>query len=582
MCDSGCVPDTYLVLWPSLGLQFQSESKQAFTLQAMAFTNTSMAGDLISIDVDPSPSDSQMVAAAQTLAFTRTSILPSRLEDERHGPRAPPGDLPSSPTRGLSPSGGLQSLAFNSNPTSGLPTSGGLPSASSYDRGIDPLVANDAWAQFRPASAPSVGTIHLAQHLDQAGLSPMSASQRRESSNGARPKRSKSRTGGAHARVVADSGSDREAARKLPSTVDLLGDDAPLALPSSIPMATAPPILSNTTMAPDPAAALTFGDFTRHFDEFQNGFASSMLQQVSSRCSTLVQGVAQDLSTRLEQRIETRHQESLAHAQTLFNATRDELQATTDRMSRHDADMRACQDQIRRMQLELVDMRSTLVTQSEDRAIPDPSYDRAVDHTILKLNGSSDMSQQSVATAIRDVWFRGAFTPDQWKLECEGSSPSRYFTVRFVSTGEAAARMANRARGLLKNQDGTWRKIFCNDADGASVQLYIQKDQSPKQRRLAIAAKRIERAIESRHPALTDKVHWQRPVRKQDKSMQVMLSVSKVDCIRIKADDPDEDVVVDWDHEAVSRLGLDKASIMSTFRASFHSAAAVDTSTWCP
>ena len=111
-----------------------------------------------------------------------------------------------------------------------------------------------------------------------------------------------------------------------------------------------------------------------------------MLQQVSTRCTTLVQGVAQDLSHRLEQCIEVRHAEAREHAKSLYDQTKMELQQVGAQLAQHDAAFNSVRDDVRQLQLQVASMQANIATQADDRAILDPSYDRSPDSGVLKLN----------------------------------------------------------------------------------------------------------------------------------------------------------------------------------------------------
>eukprot|EP00973_Karenia_brevis_P024694 3405289-Karenia_brevis.AAC.1 len=70
---------------------------------------------------------------------------------------------------------------------------------------------------------------------------------------------------------------------------------------------------------------------------------------------------------------------------------------------------------------------------------------------------------------------------------------SRNWAIKFVGAGGSGsnARRAKKAMQALRKNDGEWEKLHAEIPTGASTQVFVSPDKSPKQRKTDIAAKRL-------------------------------------------------------------------------------------------
>ena len=339
--------------------------------------------------------------------------------------------------------------------------------------------------------------------------------------------------------------------------------------PATDASATFPPV------GHDAAATLgdvSVGEFTTWFDQFRTGMSAevtgAVVATVGARTETLVRGVVGEANARLEQRMDQLHQQS-----------QQDIVQVRDRMAVHDREIQDTNRQLAEMQRRLDEL------QVGGPMVPDPTYDRPPDWSLLKLNTSSPCARSMVIAVVTD-WLSPEFSADQWKLSGNDGDIAQHWDLNFVGVSTVAARNATKARNLNRLPNRQWRKLFVQAPDGPPQQLYINVDQSPKQQRISIAAKRLQSAIVAIHPEFNGHLQRTNPTRHQGRKMQSMLSARSVPLVGVTADDPDADVQLVWNPAALSQpiggIAIKKADIIATFKELFTARQQVDTTGWQP
>eukprot|EP00973_Karenia_brevis_P006135 835746-Karenia_brevis.AAC.1 len=135
--------------------------------------------------------------------------------------------------------------------------------------------------------------------------------------------------------------------------------------------------------------------------------------------------------------------------------------------------------------------------------------------------------------------------------------------------------MASRARGLLKNPDGSWKVLKVQ-----GQVLYVKPDSPPNVRKVNGATSKLDTALRTIHPGIKTHVekgrfHPQRPPRG-------IISIGSEDLAVITAASPYEPADVLWDMEVVARHSIDKAKVLENYEyTSRSSARQIDTTAWC-
>eukprot|EP00973_Karenia_brevis_P008726 1180326-Karenia_brevis.AAC.1 len=99
----------------------------------------------------------------------------------------------------------------------------------------------------------------------------------------------------------------------------------------------------------------------------------------------------------------------------------------------------------------------TINSEVASRTAPDPSFTRAPIRTLLRLSVASEVSKIDVIPVV-ERWLQQLYKKDQWRLD--GPDSGKMWSLLFVAPADTAACMANRARGLLRNSDGSWQTLM--------------------------------------------------------------------------------------------------------------------------
>ena len=194
----------------------------------------------------------------------------------------------------------------------------------------------------------------------------------------------------------------------------------------------------------------------------------------------------------------------------------------------------------------------------------DPSFDRKVDITLIRVAAREMVAKDAVRDAL-DEWLQSSnVEPAHFKFE--GSNVDKKFSLRMVGLPDSAAKRVSQALGALRLPDGSWRRMSCTSPAGRKVDLFISPDKSPKQIKTEMEGKRLLQAFKSAHPDCNPHLARQDGV----------LSVSWIPIARISPQQEDLPTEVLWNMAAVRDQGIKRDEVMAAFRASIRTAANVE------
>ena len=188
----------------------------------------------------------------------------------------------------------------------------------------------------------------------------------------------------------------------------------------------------------------------------------------------------------------------------------NERREVQDKLSEHDTRLacaeRTAQDQAKQIEKLQADFRKVLrdvETVSSDLPplyVPDPSYDREVDATILRVRARAAVQKGGLQASLAELSGHAALDVKFWTLD--GPALGQNFVLRFSGTPELAARRAGRLRDALKTPSGTWRRLVARPAveGGEEVEYSVDEDKSKKTIALEKATRKLKNEAKALDP----------------------------------------------------------------------------------
>ena len=135
---------------------------------------------------------------------------------------------------------------------------------------------------------------------------------------------------------------------------------------------------------------------------------------------------------------------------------------------------------------------------------PDPrenDFDRPSDQTILRLNTEAAVHKVDVLETISD-WLQTDFKPESYRLQGPDVGAGRFWILKFNGAAVIAARLADKARKILRKKDDEWEVLKVSSPgtkDKANI-LYVSVDKSPKQGRTETLGKKFFNVFKQMYP----------------------------------------------------------------------------------
>ena len=159
------------------------------------------------------------------------------------------------------------------------------------------------------------------------------------------------------------------------------------------------------------------------------------------------------------------------------------------------------------------------------------------------------------------------FDEGAWRLD--GPAHGRNFQLVFNGLPQFATNNATKANLSLRDSQGKWTQLQCNDAEGELTDIYIAKDQMPKHKRETMLGKRLLKAMEKNFGENRGLVF--------QRNSRTIAHKGKL-VAKVEAESYD-DVTVQWVMDVVGKLKLDKDAILTDFNSRIGSAPNVTWST---
>ena len=186
----------------------------------------------------------------------------------------------------------------------------------------------------------------------------------------------------------------------------------------------------------------------------------------------------------------------------------------------------------------------------------DTSWERPPRAEVLSIGAAEHISKDALLQTI-ETWLEPlSLTKEDWRLE--GPAFARnwdlFFNGNFASI-ESASLRANKANLLLRKPDGTWNKLHAKDPEGKDVELFISKDAMPKHKREITLTKRLFKAVERSFGTNKGMVF-----NKKFRTIRYKgIDFAKVCCKSFEVFE------VQWIHEQVANIGLNREAILGDF-----------------
>ncbi|CAK0838174.1 unnamed protein product, partial [Prorocentrum cordatum] len=191
------------------------------------------------------------------------------------------------------------------------------------------------------------------------------------------------------------------------------------------------------------------------------------------------------------------------------------------------------------------------------------TWDRTPDPTVFSIGAPRAIAPAAVKAALAE-WIQASGVPvDQ--LILHGDVPQRRFHLQ-VQGGAAAHGRALALSRALKTSAG-FRTFSGFDTGGVNTPIYVSGDKSPKQVRLELQTKRLQRIIQ-------DAYHDHHIGAQRSKGI---VTIDAVPLVMVEVKGPDEPSKLRWDMPILARFKVDKQPLVAAFGQAF---ASVDTSTW--
>ena len=167
----------------------------------------------------------------------------------------------------------------------------------------------------------------------------------------------------------------------------------------------------------------------------------------------------------------------------MLEALRKEINADTERIiKQHDqTTMASVARLVRALERERAEMRVDLARVSAGLALAernypivgsDPSYDRELDPTLLRIHTKEQVSRADMLSLVREKLVAPAGVPDAEAILEETADSAKDFVLRFLGGPWLAASRARDANGCLRGPNG-WERINVKSVAGPLVPVYV-------------------------------------------------------------------------------------------------------------
>lgn len=129
--------------------------------------------------------------------------------------------------------------------------------------------------------------------------------------------------------------------------------------------------------------------------------------------------------------------------------------------------------------------------------IEDPTIDRKVDATIIKL-GAREMLGKGAVGTVASKWLQEA-NNDSSMCQLQGEDLAKKFIIKFSGNAQTADRRVRPALSSLRAADGAWQRFKCLSPANRESYLCIGPDKSPKQIKTELVGKKLLQAFQKAH-----------------------------------------------------------------------------------
>jgi hypothetical protein len=228
------------------------------------------------------------------------------------------------------------------------------------------------------------------------------------------------------------------------------------------------------------------------------------------------------------------------------SSTKEDIKAVSEKVSVLDGHNSAVQDQL-----------GLLKTPTYVAPPLDPKWERPARPEVLTIGAAKHVSKDAIKETIKKWLAPLNYTEEFWRLDGPqfGRNWDLCFHGEFASV-ESAALKANKANLLLRNEDGSWEHLTAQGPEQEQIDLFISKDDVPKNKREFALTKRLFKCIERSHGTNNNSIYIHKQLRciKHKK-----VEFAKVECESF------EKFEVKWIQAVVEDLGLNKEDILKEF-----------------
>ena len=184
-------------------------------------------------------------------------------------------------------------------------------------------------------------------------------------------------------------------------------------------------------------------------------------------------------------------------------------------------------------------------------------FNRDARPDVLSIGVEANASKAELLNTINE-WLAEAPNIATGGYDLEGPTFGRNFELQFhgsTSHPDTGAKRAAMANLSLRNEDGTWRKLYTTGSKNVKLAMFISKDASPKHIRESTLAKRLSKAIE-RNIGEDNGVTFHRPSRTLKHEGRLL---AKVECKSF------EEFEVKWMLHALTASKINKEEVLKDF-----------------
>ena len=177
----------------------------------------------------------------------------------------------------------------------------------------------------------------------------------------------------------------------------------------------------------------------------------------------------------------------------------DKLEAKVDegldrvdsKLERHERELATVLKRMSELELTTKELQERLSIAETAEPLPKSNigFDRVPDPTIIKINSKTNVSLESVESAVQII--TGKLKLPEKCFTMRGEAVGRWFTAQFVGTGSLARDHASRTLQSLRGMDGVWERVLVTDPANKLVQIHLGPDKSAKQTKTEIFAKKL-------------------------------------------------------------------------------------------